>query len=39
MLMKFSLTQSAESAARRCKDINIKISGDTLLRIPKKWDL
>lgn len=38
MLMKFSLTQSAESAARRCKDINIKISGDTL-RIPKKWDL
>ncbi|SHD77693.1 conserved protein of unknown function [[Clostridium] ultunense Esp] len=38
MLTKFSLTQSAEAAARRCSDINIKVSGDTLLRLSKKWE-
>lgn len=38
MLTKFALTQSAEAAARRCNDINIKVSGDTLLRLSKKWE-
>ena len=38
LLTKFALTQSAESAARRCKDINIKVSGDTLLRLTKQWE-
>lgn len=37
MLTKLSLTQSAETATRRCNDINIKISGDTLLRLSKKY--
>lgn len=36
MLTKFSLTQIAEVTTRRCDDINIKISGDTLLRLSKK---
>ena len=38
LLTKFSLTQSAESVARSCKDINIKVSGDTLLRLSKKYE-
>lgn len=38
LLAQFALTQSAESAARRCKNINIKVSGDTLLRISKQWE-
>lgn len=38
MLTKFALTQSAEAAARKCSDINIKVSGDTLLRLSKKWE-
>lgn len=38
LLTKFSLTQSAEAAARRCNDINIKVSGDTLLRLSKKYE-
>lgn len=38
LLTKFSLTQSAEGAARRCNDINIKVSGDTLLRLSKKYE-
>lgn len=38
MLTKFSLTQSAEAAARRCNDLSIKVSGDTLLRLSKKWE-
>ena len=38
MLTKFALTQSAEAASRRCSDININISGDTLLRLSKKWE-
>lgn len=38
MLTKFSLTHSAESASRQCKNINIKVSGDTLLRLSKKWE-
>ena len=38
LLTKFALTSSAESAARRCSDINIKISGDTLLRLAKKHE-
>jgi len=38
LLTKFALTQSAESAARRCKEISIKISGDTLLRLSKEWE-
>ena len=39
MLTKFSLTQSAESVARQCSRINIKVSGDTfILRLSKKWE-
>lgn len=38
LLTRFSLTQSAEAAARRCNDINIKVSGDTLLRLSKKYE-
>ncbi len=38
LLTKFLLTQSAESAARRCSYIKTKISGDTLLRLSKKYE-
>lgn len=38
MLTKFSLTQSAEAAARRCSAMNIKVSGDTMLKLSKKWE-
>lgn len=38
MLTKFALIHSAEGAARRCNDIKIKVSGDTLLRLSKKWE-
>lgn len=38
MLIKFALTESAEGAARKCNDIKIKVSGDTLLRLSKKWE-
>lgn len=38
MLAKFALTESAEGAARKCNDIKIKISGDTLLRLSKRWE-
>ena len=37
--MRFALTESAESVSRKCKAININISGDTILRLAKKWEL
>lgn len=39
LLMRFALTESAESVSRKCKAININISGDTILRLAKKWEL
>ncbi len=38
MLTNFALVESAESVARKCNAININISGDTLLRLAKKWN-
>lgn len=38
LLTKFALLESAESVSRKCRDINIIISGDTLLRLSKKWE-
>lgn len=38
MLTNFALTESAEAASRRCSRININVSGDTLLRLSKKWE-
>ena len=38
MLTNFALTESAEAASRKCSRININVSGDTLLRLSKKWE-
>lgn len=38
LLTKLALTQSAESVARRANDMNIKVSGDTLLRLAKRYE-
>lgn len=38
MLTRFALTESAESVSRKCSAININISGDTILRLAKKWE-
>jgi hypothetical protein len=36
-LTTLALMNTAESASRICKEMNIGISGDTLLRLSKKW--
>lgn len=38
LLTQFALTESAESASRKCENIGIRVSGDTLLRLAKKWE-
>jgi transposase len=39
LLTRISLINSAEEGARICKSQMIDVSGDTLLRLSKKWDL
>ncbi|MEA1974764.1 MAG: transposase family protein [Bacillota bacterium] len=39
LLTRLALINSAEEGARICKKQMIDISGDTLLRLSKKWDL
>ena len=38
LLTRFALTESAESVSRKCTSIGINVSGDTLLRLSKKWE-
>lgn len=38
LLTRISLTNSAEEGSRLCKNQNIEVSGDTLLRLSKKWE-
>lgn len=38
MMTAFAMTQSAESTARKLEEIHIIVSGDTLLRLSRKWN-
>jgi len=39
LLTKVSLINSAEEGSRICKSQNIDVSGDTLLRLSKNWEI